>query len=284
MDEPEQEFAKTLAPGTGSWSTRSLRDVFSRERPDATTSRASPGGVGYPIRTNPVRTPMRVIGRELPVAFCDRGPRACPGRRSGAVIRLPPSKRNSYMTAPDVDVERRLGLRNERSSVRPAGARGPASPQTDWLDKPGTRCSFGQYHDPRRTMGFRRAARESTPIASRPGKGLSHPLATATWRSLPYGSRGRSSNKDSLGTGSVIRPGEVQIMTPGTGIHTASSTTSPIGGKAGCTVLIMIWIVPDRPGAVPPALTISAPFDPDGARGESSVPRRLTRRGRRAES
>jgi quercetin 2,3-dioxygenase len=64
---------------------------------------------------------------------------------------------------------------------------------------------------------------------------------------LTYVLEGELAHKDSLGTGSVIRPGDVQIMSAGTGIQHSefnNSDTAPVH-------LLQIWMLPDRQNITP---------------------------------
>ncbi|MGO1080255.1 pirin family protein [Inquilinus sp. CA228] len=104
--------------------------------------------------------------------------------------------------------------------------------------------SFGRFHDPDR-MGFRslRVLNEDRVV---PGAGFpAHPHAEM--EILTYVLSGAVKHRDSLGNTAVIRAGDLQRMTAGTGITHAEmnpSATEPLH-------LLQIWLHPDRRGLAP---------------------------------
>jgi redox-sensitive bicupin YhaK (pirin superfamily) len=112
-----------------------------------------------------------------------------------------------------------------------------------WLDTYHT-FSFSRYYDPRH-MGFR-ALRVINEDRVSPGKGFgTHPHENM--EIVTYVLEGGLAHRDSLGTGSVIRPGELQRMTAGTGITHSEANPSPVVPVH----LYQIWLLPDREGLEP---------------------------------
>ncbi len=126
-------------------------------------------------------------------------------------------------------------------TIHPAAARGRT--RIDWLDSRHS-FSFGDYQDPNQ-MGFRtlRVINDDR-VAPAAGFGMH---GHRDMEIITYVLEGALEHRDSLGTGEILRRGDVQRMTAGSGIRHSEfnpSQTEPVH-------FLQIWLFPERRGLTP---------------------------------
>lgn len=129
--------------------------------------------------------------------------------------------------------------------------------KTGWLDSHHT-FSFGHFHDPSRVR-FRslRVINDDVVI---PGAGFDmHPHDNM--EIITYVMKGALAHKDTLGTGSTIRPMEIQRMSAGTGIAHSEFNAS----DSEKVHLLQVWIMPEARNLEPSYE--QAAIDPDKVKG-----------------
>ncbi len=155
--------------------------------------------------------------------------------------------------------------------TRRASERGHA--EHGWLHTCHT-FSFAEYHDPA-WMGFG-ALRVLNHDRIEPGRGFGE-HGHRDMEIVTYVLNGVLEHRDDMGNASQIRPGEVQLMSAGTGVRHSEFN----GSATARTELLQIWIVPALTGSAPryeqrafppnPGADFRVLVSPDGRDGSLTI-------------
>lgn len=129
----------------------------------------------------------------------------------------------------------------ENTVLHKADTRGVAN--LGWLDSRHT-FSFSHYYNPERmSFGVLRVLNDDT-VAAGMGFGT-HPHDNMEIISIPL--EGDLEHKDSMGNATIIRNGDIQIMSAGTGVSHSEYNKN----KDKQVKFLQIWVIPDKRGAKP---------------------------------
>jgi len=148
----------------------------------------------------------------------------------------------SFLTCDRVDfwpfliINRTMKLQTRRSAARGHADHG-------WL-KTWHSFSFGEYHDPK-FMGFRSLRVINQDIIAA-GEGFP-PHGHRDMEIFSYVLEGTIEHRDSMGNHAQVQPGQIQVMSAGTGVKHSEFNPS----ATELLQILQVWIQPDRTGLKP---------------------------------